>query len=490
MTRVRRRVLGRRRWLYLAASVAVSMMVGAGALLMHSRSRTSAGGSLRSLAVLPVKDFTRDAAQEDFADGMTDLLISQLSQLSGLRRVVARASVLQYKGTRLSSHAIGRELGVDGLVDASVLREGGLVRVNVNLISADDDRVLWTRSFERPMRDVLTLQREVTQAIAREIQLQLTPQEAIRFVGAAPPVDPEAFALYLRAGRLPNDGRSADERRAYLEQAIGKDSTFALAYTKVALTYIMNTHDRPRAEWAIGKALALDPNLSAAYDALGLLRMWTDWNWPAAEVALRRSIALNPHNGRAHHELGQLLMRVGRCVEAIPEERRAMVSEPASAQYQSGIAEIYLYCRRYDEALTEFEKTFALSRDSANVYWNLGETYFHQGQFRKALEMYAKTRRPPPGWAHVPLGSRKEALDQIAAFRAMWARGGSNGWINWRLARLYTSLGQPAEAITWLERACEERAGTMVYLGVDPHFDPLRGEPRFQALLKKVGLDG
>ena len=283
--------------------------------------------------MLPVTDFTRDSTREPFAAEMTDLVINQLSQLSGLRRVVPQTSVTQYKGTQKSSRTIGRELGVDGLVEASVLRQGERVRVNVSLIAANAQRVLWSQSFERPMSDVLTLQREVAQAIAREIQLQLTPGEAARFTAAARQVSPEAFALYLRANRLPVGIGQADARRSYLEQAIAKDSTFALAYIRLAGTYIMNAHDKPRAEWAIEKALALDPNLSEAYDHRGFLRMWVDWDFPAAEVALRRSIELNPNNGRAHHELGQLFMHTGRCDEAVPEGRRAMVAEPASAQY-------------------------------------------------------------------------------------------------------------------------------------------------------------
>jgi serine/threonine-protein kinase len=486
-----RPVRPRRRLLYLGGAALVSvLMVLGGMLFSRSRARAQIEIGIRSLAVLPVTDFTGDSTREPFADEMTDLLINQLSQLSGLRRVVARTSVTQYKGTQKSSRAIGRELGVDGLVEATVLREGERVRVNVNLIAADAERVLWSQSFERPMRDVLALQREVAQAISREIQLQLTPQEAARFSAAARPVNPEAFALYLRALRLPNDTRYVDQKKTYLEQSIATDSTFALAYTRLALVYIMNTRDKPRAEWAIAKALALDPNLSPAYDALGLMRMWTDWDWPAAEVALRRSIALNPNNGRAHHELAQLFMRVGRCDEAIPEERRAMVSEPGSAQYQSGIAEIYMNCRRYDDALREFQKVLELKSDSGNVYWNMGETYFHQGQYRTALAMYEKMpHSPPPGWAYVPLGSRKQALRQISAMRAAWARGESKSWSPWMLARLYTSLGEPAEALTWLERAYESRNGMVVYLKVDPHFDALRGEPRFQAVLKKVGLD-
>ena len=225
---------------------------------------------------------------------------------------------------------------MDGLVEASVLREGERVRVNVSLVAADAERVLWSQSFERPMSDVLTLQREVAQAIAREIQLQLTPQEAARFTAAARQVSPRrSRSTCRRSGclRRPN----VDARRSTSSRRSRRIPTFALAYIRLAGTYIMNAHDKPRAEWAIEKALALDPNLSEAYDALGVLRMWVDWDFPAAEDALRRSIELNPNNGRAHHELGQLLMRTGRCDEAVPEERRATVRSPHRLSIRAGL---------------------------------------------------------------------------------------------------------------------------------------------------------
>jgi TolB-like protein/Flp pilus assembly protein TadD len=437
-----------------------------------------------SLAVLPVTAVTGDATRQEFADGMTDLLIDQLSQLSGLRRVVSRASVMPYRDSPKSPRQIGRELGVDALVKMSVLQEGERVRINVNLIEADAERVLWSRSFERRTRDVLTLQREVVQAVARELRVQLTPREEARLVTAAREVNPEAFALYLQAARV-LDGT---QRMAYLEQAIEKDSAFALAHAKVATLYIMIERDRMKAERAIAKALALDPSLSDAYDALGLLRMWLDRDWPAAEAALRRAIELSPNNGLAHHELGQLFMRVARCDEAVAEEQRAVLQNPGVAHYQSGLAEVYLYCRRYDEAIREFGKALDLVRDSAGIYFNLGDAYFHQRQYAKALTMYEKSRRPPPGWIYVALGSQQEARAQIGTLKAVWARGEGNGLTTWNLARLHTTLGEREEAITWLERTYEGRHGMVVYLKVHPHFDSLRGEPRFQALLKKVRL--
>ena len=180
-------------------------------------------------------------------------------------------------------------------------------------------------------------------------------------------------------------------------------------------------------------------------------------------------------------------MRLGRCNDAIPEERRAISLDPRSDQYQSGIAEVYFNCRRYDEAAAEFQKSLEMGRDSVDVYWSLGEVYFCQGEYRKALALYGKTPWIP-GWAYVPLGSRREALEHAARIRAMWKRGEAQGFNLRTMARLYASLGDTAEAITWLERLYDGHHGSVVYLKVDPHLDPLRGDPRFQALLNKVGL--
>jgi eukaryotic-like serine/threonine-protein kinase len=249
----------------------------------------------------------------------------------------------------------------------------------------------------------------------------------------------------------------------------------------------MVTRDRAGAERAIDAALRLDPSLSEAYDALGLLRMWADHDWRAAEAAFRRAIALNPHNSTAHHELGQLLMRLQRCDEALAAERRAVLVNPAVALYQSGLAEVYLYCRRYDAAIREFEKALDLVRDSASTHHLLGDAYFYRGQYAKALAMCERTPRPP-GWAYVTLGRRPEALRQAAALRAQWARGEADHFTTWNLARIYTSLGERGQAITWLERSHAEGRGLVVYLKVHPHFDALRGEPRFRALLTKAGL--
>jgi tetratricopeptide (TPR) repeat protein len=307
----------------------------------------------------------------------------------------------------------------------------------------------------------------------------------------ARPVKPEALALFLQAGRLPMNGRYNVERRSLLEQAIAKDSSFALAYSRLASSYIglrLNVQDEAKARWAIARSLALDSSNSEAYVVLGLHKELMRWDWASSEAAFRRAITLNSRDGDAHHELGQLLMRTGRCDEALVEERRAMALAPESVVYQSGIGEIDHYCRHFDDALREFRNGFIVRGDSSHIYWDLAETYFDQGQYRMALAMYETSGDPPPGWAYAALGSRKQALREIASLEGQIGQRKSDEWTYWTLAKLCVSLGNHAEAIGWLERMYEERNGLLVYLKVEPHFDPLRGEPRFQALIKKVGL--
>jgi tetratricopeptide (TPR) repeat protein len=304
--------------------------------------------------------------------------------------------------------------------------------------------------------------------------------------GTAHAVDAEAYALYLKGARYADDPRRA---MLFYEAAVAKEPRFALAQARLAVSHVMVTHDRSAAERAIARALAVDPSLSEAYDALGLLRMWLDHDWPAAESALRRSIALNAHNARAHHELGQLLMRTGRCDLAVVEEQGAVLDNPGVALYQSGLAEVYLYCRRYDDAVRELGQTLGLVRDSANVFYLLGDAYFYQRRYPEALAMYARTSRPPPGWAYVPLGRRDEALRAARAIEARLAGSEVPPRLRWDAARLYTTLGDRERALRWLERADDAHDGMLVYLGACPHFDALRDEPRFRALLAKVRLD-
>jgi TolB-like protein/Flp pilus assembly protein TadD len=462
---------------YGALAFLVVLLVLVGSRLTRSAVRFD------SLAVLPVPVLPGDTAQEHLAEGMTDLLITHLSELSGLRRVAPRTAVMEYVGTQKSSRQIGQELDVSALVKMSVVRTGERVLITVNLIDARAERILWSDSVERPMRDVLALEQEIARSIARELRVPLTPGDAARLTKAAHRLNPNALEFYLQGMRANDPFRALP----YFEQAIAADSEFALPYAQAAHSY-MWLGDSIKANRAIARALELDPSLSDAYATLGLLRMWVSWDWAAAEAALRHSIELNPHNSKAHHELGQLLMRLKRCDEAVVEEQRAVLEDPRDPDWQAGVGEVYFFCRRYQDAIHEFEKTLPVARDSAPIYRKIAEAYFFQRNYATALAYYEKTKWVP-GWAHVPLGGRQRALAQVDTLEAQWdRRAGGQLIAPFNLARLYTALGEREKALTTLERLRDAHAGGLVYLKVDPHLDPLREESRFQALLKKVGL--
>jgi eukaryotic-like serine/threonine-protein kinase len=497
--RVARRPMRRRTLLRYASATVVLALLAVMIRFGYAR-LASAEARVESLAVLPVADYTPGAKQEYFADGMTDLLIHQLSQVSGLRRVISRTSMMRYKDTRKSPREIGRELGVDAVVEVSVLRAEGRLRTDVSLIEPRTERVRWSRTFERPMQDVLSLQRDVAEAIAHEIHVQLTPQETERLRTPAHAVDPEAFALYLQGVRLGNDPVRA---LRYVEQAVAKDPAFALAHASLALRYL-GQYDKKKAEESVAKALALDPSLSQAYGARGMIRMWADRDWPGAEAAFRRAIELNPHDSDAHHELGQLLMRLGRCNEAVPEERLAILSNPGLAQFQSGLGEVYFFCRRYADAIREYEKTVSLDPQRTSIYFWLGDALFFQGEYEKALLAYGRTGSDsllsPPAWAYVPLGRSNEARRRAARLEAAWSTFGPastkpSDWgkadLSWDLARTYASLGERDKAIMWLSRSMESGGYFMdIYLKVHPAFDSLREDPRFRALMKQARVGG
>jgi TolB-like protein/Tfp pilus assembly protein PilF len=432
----------------------------------------------RVLAVLPVANVSGDAEQEPLADGLTELLINQLSQISGLDRVIPHTSVMPYKNTHKPLRQIGRELGVDLLVESSVLRAGEHVRVDVSLIKAAGQRTFWSDSFERPLSDVLRLQREMAQAIAREVQVVLTPAEAARLRQAAPAVDPEAFTLYLRAQRRRGiePGRIAD-----LEQAVALDSGFAAAYAALAGTYAIHLNDYDRAEEAVERALALDPDLPRAHVTRALIRQWAHSDWVGAEAALRRALELTPLVPETHHELAMLLMRLGRFEEALAAESRALYLAPSSSSFQEGLGEIFLNSGRYEDAIREFEKTLRMDPTRIRTPRFLGDAHFFLGRYGEAVRWYEQSSWGIPSYAYTALGRRQEALAALDSMLARVERGElyTRRTLAGNLAMLYASLGEHDRAMDWLERAVEERLGWIpVDLKVTPRLAPLRSHPR------------
>jgi TolB-like protein/Tfp pilus assembly protein PilF len=457
---------------------------------------------IQSLVVLPLENLSKDPEQEYFADGMTDQLITNLAQISALK-VVSRTSAMRYKGTKKSLPEIARELHVDAVVEGAVMWMGGRVRISAQLIEAPTDHHLWAASYDRDLRDVLSMQEEVTRAIASEIRVNLSAQEQARLANTRP-IDPEAYRLYLK-GRYywykvtPEAMQKAIE---YFQQALEKDPAYALAYAGLADTY--NTlafftvfpprEVVPKAKAAAVKALEIDANLAEAHVSLGWAGFTYDLDWPAAGKHLERAVVLNPAYPVAHSFYSLYLGALGRSEEGLTEAKRALDLDPVSpAILHYVVVQLYL-ARRFDEAIEQCRKTLELDPSFTPARGVLGHVYAAKGMYREALaeyEKYATLSGGSPGstafvgYAHARLGQRSQAfrvLDQLgAASKQRYVPALS-------FATVYVGLGEKEQAFLWLEKAYDERTNSLAYLKVQSTWDPLRPDPRFADLVRRIGL--
>ena len=348
---------------------------------------------IESLAVLPLANLSRDPDQEYFADGMTDALIAELSKVGALR-VISRTSVMRYKETGKSLPQIARALGVDGVIEGSVAREGEQVRIMVQLIHGPTDSHVWAESYQRELSGILALQSEVARAIVSEVRVAITPAERER-LAAVRPVDPAAYELYV-LGRYQWNQRTIPGMRQAAEtlrRAVELDPGYAPAHAALADAYILlgeqgglpQKEARAAAEAAIRRALELDDRSAEAHSSLGWWRFHAEWNWAASEQAFRRALELNPSDALARSRHGRCLAFLGRFEEAIRELQRARDLDPLSVPVNAYLGQVYLFSRRYDEAGAQFARTSELNRDHPLIRHNLGELYLAQGRFAEAI---------------------------------------------------------------------------------------------------------
>jgi serine/threonine-protein kinase len=489
----------------ILATLAVVLALAVGLNVAKLRDRllgVAAPPRIESLAVLPLENLSRDPEQEYFADGMTDALIAELGQIGSLR-VISRTSAMRYKKTDKPLPQIARELNVDALIEGSVLRSGDRVRVTAQLIGAVPERHLWARSYERDLRDVLTLQSEVAQAIANEIRIKVTPQVQARLARARP-VSPEAHEAYLKGLYYRNlrteDGlkKSIDS----LQQAIEKDPGYALAYVGLADSYSVLTswglmaprEAYPRAKAAALKALELDETLAEAHASLGVVSNEYDWDWVGAEKEFKRAIELNPGYAFARHAYAEYLSQMGRHNEAIAEIKRAQELDPLSLAINAIVGYVFFHARRYDEAIAQYRSTLELNAGFYPAHLFLGWAYEQQKLYDEAISEYRKAialeQGSPRVAAYLALGyaaagKRTEALKIISNLRQL----SKQRYVSpYGIAQVYTALGDFDQAFAWLEKAYEERPYELLYLKVDPRNDPLRSDPRFQDLLRRMNF--
>jgi serine/threonine-protein kinase len=461
----------------------------------------SSGTRIRSLAVLPLANLSGDPRQEYFADGLTDELIADLASIKSLT-VISRTSAMRYKGASKPLPEIARELGVDGIVEGSVLRSEDRVRIKVQLIEAASDRHLWTQSYDRGMRDILAVQGEVGRDIAQRINAQISPRERA-LAASLQPVNPQAYEAYLR-GRYYWNKRTRDGLLHALEnfdQAIRIDSTYAVAYAGLADTYVLMglyagsppQECYPRARAAALHALKIDEHLAEAHASLGRVKLFYDWDWTGAETEFKRAIELKPSLSTAHHWYSICLRDVSRLEEAIAEANRALELDPVNLIINTNLGDTFFYAGQFDQAVAQHRKTLLLDSGFAPAHLYLGRA-LEQGavpedaviEFRKARSLTGNGSYALGDLAHAlaRTGKRAEArrlLNELSEFSKQGAG------LEMDLALVHLALGERDEAFRYLEDAYRKRAG-LNDLRVDPRFGSLRGDPRFQDLLVRLGL--
>jgi TolB-like protein/tRNA A-37 threonylcarbamoyl transferase component Bud32 len=459
-----------------------------------------------SIAVLPLENLSGDPEQEYFADGMTEALITGLAQVGALK-VISRTSVMRYKDTDKSIRQIAGELGVATIVEGSVLRAGDRVRITAQLIDAASDEHLWAENYERDLTDVLGLQSEVARAITDEIRVTVSPQEKERLAKTAK-VDPEAYRLYLQ-GRFQWSKRSRESLAksiGYFEQAIELDPGYALAYTGMADAYIVSadwgfkpsTEAYPKAKELALNALDIDPGLAEALTDLAYVAYVYDWDWLEAERIYKEALSLNPNYATAHQWYGEFLMAIGRFDEASAEFARAAELDPFAPIMSLMHSWVFFFAGNYDAAVRECDRALEIDPHFAGGIATRARVLLYAGRHKDAVESYARAWTLV-GWNHddiqaakdafetsgvdgflrkrIEIGERKMKTESISPFNAYYG-----------IVEGLSLLGETDRAVEYVERYYNEKGPRLVIINYDPYFKPLRSDPRFMEILRKIGF--
>jgi TolB-like protein len=459
-------------------------------------------GRIESLAVLPLDNLSRDPEQEFFADGMTESLTSDLARI-GAMKVISRTSAMRYKGVRKPLPEIARELGVDAVVEGSVMRVGDRVRITAQLIEAATDRHLWAERYERDVRDVLAIQSEVAQAIAREIQVQLTRGEVAQLQRPRL-VDPEAHEAYLK-GRYLWNRRTVEALQRALEmfqRAIEKDPLHAPAFSGLADCYALLADNNaippavafPAAKAAAQRALALDEGLAEAHCSLAVTLVSYQWDWAGGEREYRRAIELDRGYPTAHQWYGILLACLRRFDEAMAHALEAVRRDPLSFILYSAAGDVHYYAGRFEEAVELCRRGMDLAPEYPGLHMDAGRALERSGRHEEAIAEYTEglrlsgadpRRAPALGCVHAAAGREAEARQVLAALE----EHGRKSYVPpYALASILALLGDRDRAVDQLEKAYAARDRAMIYLDVNPRLDGLRDHPRFQELVRKMAF--
>jgi TolB-like protein/Flp pilus assembly protein TadD len=491
------------RWLAIAAVALLALLAAAYLVSRGRRLGNVVQPKIRSLAVLPLKNLSGDPTQEYLSDGMTDALIDRLSRMHNLR-VISRTSVMRFKNPQVSVPEIARMLQVDAIVEGSVMRQDNRIRVTAQLIRGATDEHFWSETYDRELRDVFAVQSELAQSIANKVRVTATGEEHARLT-AARPVAPEVYESYLKGQFAFNKSNSrvdVEESIGYFEHAIKMDPTFAPAYLGLATAFShLGTvfvgappdETRPKAIGAARKALELDPGLTEAHVLLANV-LQKQWHWAEAEAEYRRALELNPNDAEAHALLAKWLLCRGRTDEAVAWVKRGRELDPVAVSGDD-IGWILFQSHRYNEAIRELRSVLAVHPDDASVLLDLGFTLVANDQPGDAIPVLEKAVSISNGSpaatgvlirAYSHAGRRKDALRLLAELQKRSKAGyvPAGAFVN-----AYLGLGDNEQAFAWLEQAYKEQSNILQFLKVHPYFDPIRADPRFADLVRRVGLD-
>ncbi len=466
--------------------------------------RNNQDQTISSIAVLPLENLSADPDQQYFADGMTDVLIAELAQISALR-VISRTSVMQYKSTKKLIPEIARELNVDALIEGTVLQDGDQVRITVQLLRAKPEEHLWAQNYLRNLENIISLQEEVARSIADTIQITLTQAEKLRLASARP-VDPKAFEYYLRGRHSWNERTFTDFNKSYeyFKKAIEADPTYAPAYVGIADYYTMlgfysmlaPNQAFPQAKEAVEKALKLDNDLAEGYTSLAYIKMLYDWDWLGAEKDFHKAIQLNPNYSVAFQWYGEFLSDMGRHEEAIEASEKAQSLDPFSPIAKVQLAGSLYNAGYLKRAISVYNEVLELEPDFLSAHFFLSYAYVSLRKFNEAINeaefvaASANERVPgltiPLGYAYARAGRISEAEEILDGL----IQSSQKAYVTpFGIATIYSALGKKDMAFEWLEKAYKARDNWLLQILVHPSLNELRSDPRFDALVKKMGLN-
>jgi TolB-like protein/DNA-binding winged helix-turn-helix (wHTH) protein/Tfp pilus assembly protein PilF len=499
------------RSIVIASTVIAAVLIVASSLwLWRARHNVAEATGKIKLAVLPFENFTGDPGQDYFSDGLTEEIISQLGNLDPAHLgVIARTSVMHYKNSQESIPQIGKDLGVQYVIEGSVRRDAERVRITAQLIQVSDQSHLWAREYDRDLGHLLELQGEIARAVANEIEFSLSgrrPIEAAREITVpAPDANSyEAYDLYLKGRYFWNKRTAEGFRQAadYFQQAVDRDPNYGRAYAGLADTFgLMSTwyvgpqnELMPKARAAALRALELDEGLADAHASLALIKENYDYDWPGAEKEFRRAIQLNPQYATAHQWYAEFLSWQGRFDEAFAETERARQLDPLSLIIASDHAYILYYSRQYESAVKQGRSILELDPNFGHAWGVMLSSYLQLGAYNEAIKVIkrlADRDKSPWDWAWeaAVYGRSGHAQETRQALEKLQQGYGSRADRIPTLLIAYLGTGQKEQALDLLERAYSEHSNAVLQIKVDAMYDPLRSDPRFQDLLRRVGLE-